>query len=75
MSNDIVQRLRDAVPYGLEDYYVLRDAANEIDRLRAENEALRALYEHRRDLLRSFDTEVRRLRVALAAARTEGNDR
>jgi hypothetical protein len=35
MSNDIVQRLRDAVPYGLEDPDVLRDAANEIERLRS----------------------------------------
>ena len=47
-------------------------AADEIERLRDENEALQALYEQRRDLLRSCDTEVRRLRALTAAATPKG---
>jgi hypothetical protein len=35
MNKDIVERLRAATPYGLEDAYVLRDAALEIEHLRA----------------------------------------
>lgn len=34
MTDDIVTRLSDAVPYGLEDYTVLRDAITEIKYLR-----------------------------------------
>ena len=47
----------------------------EIERLREQNEALQALYEQRRDLLRSCDTEVRRLRADLAAATPQEDDR
>ena len=36
MERDIVLRLRSAVPYGLDDSSLLRDAAAEIERLRAE---------------------------------------
>lgn len=34
MTRDIVERLRAATPYGLEDAFVLRDAVLEIERLR-----------------------------------------
>lgn len=43
MPDDIVERLNRAVPYGLEDFAVLVDAAAEIERLR---EALDE-YKHR----------------------------
>jgi hypothetical protein len=34
-KRDIVSRLRSSVPYGLDDATLLRDAAAEIERLRA----------------------------------------
>ena len=80
--SDIVERLRseaDAHADGDWSDRVIRkhftDAADEIERLREQNEALQALYEQRRDLLRSCDTEVRRLRADLAAATPQEDDR
>jgi hypothetical protein len=40
MTEDIIERLDKATPYGLEDYTVLADAAAEIKRLRAELDAI-----------------------------------
>jgi hypothetical protein len=47
-ADDIVTRLRDKIPYGLTDYTLLGDAAEEIERLRAE------LEQSRRDHLATF---------------------
>jgi hypothetical protein len=40
VADDIVTRLRDKIPYGLTDYTLLGDAAEEIERLRAAGDAL-----------------------------------
>jgi len=62
---DIVERLRQGalsgdLPLGVS--FNWNEAADEIERLRAEVGALQALYEQRRELLRNCDTEVRALR-------------
>jgi hypothetical protein len=70
VDDDIVARALNLLVQSSRVSPPLREAVRVVDaeiaRLRDENEALQALYEQRRDLLRSCDTEVRRLRALLA---------
>lgn len=61
-NGDIVTRLNNAVPYGLEDYAVLSDAAAEIEELRRSRHYLNE------ELLRANEriTELSRLNEFLA---------
>lgn len=60
---DIVERLNRAVPYGLEDFAVLVDAAAEIERLRAERDEWQAGYHKAWSELGLAADEIERLRA------------
>ena len=79
MADDIVTQLRFIVPIheGRRGHNCIAAAADEIERLRAENEALNAMFEKRRNLAIQFADEgdyLQALIDAWAEARTLFND-
>lgn len=55
MDSDIVLRLKNQTPYGLEDYDVLIDAAVEIEQLRRNRQSLVARIEYLHQLIEEIE--------------------